>query len=204
MEQSKFQKLSELSEGQYQAFLYDCDGTLADNMPAHTETYLAVAREHGVEFDRQLIEELAGWPIAKVVEEINRRYQSTMVPEAFRARKAQLYMEHYLDHIQPIDYVVEHLKAHAGKVRIAVVSGGDQPAIEKTLQILGIRHLVEVLVCAGDTLLGKPAPDPFLKAAELLGVDPKKCLVFEDGIPGVDAAVAAGMNWIRIDLLTKG
>lgn len=203
-EPSKFEKLTALSSGEYQAFLYDCDGTLADNMPAHTETYLAVAREHHVEFDPLLIDELAGWPIANVVEEINLRYHSTLIPEEFKARKAQLYAEQYIEHIQPIDYVVSHLKAHVGKVRIAVVSGGDRPAIEKTLEILGIRHLVEVLVCAGDTALGKPAPDPFLKAAELLGVDPKTCLVFEDGVPGVDAALAGGMDWIRIDLLTKG
>ncbi|WP_432711863.1 HAD family hydrolase [Pedobacter sp.] len=204
MEQSDFLKLSALATGNYQAFLYDCDGTLADNMPAHTETYVAVAREQGVSFDPMLIDELAGWPIMDVVEEINLRYNAQLIPEDFKARKAELYAESYIDHIQPITYVVEHLKANAGKVRIGVVSGGDRSAIERTLAILGIRDFVEVLVCAGDTPKGKPFADPFLKAAELLGVDPEKCLVFEDGIPGVEAAKAAGMHWIRIDKFTFG
>lgn len=198
------EELTLLSNGNYQAFLYDCDGTLADNMPAHTETYLAVAREQGVEFDPLIIDELAGWPIARVVEEINRRYHAHLVPDDFKRRKAELYAAQYIEHIKPIVHVVEHLKAHVGQVRIAVVSGGDHSAIERTLEILGIRHHVEVLVCAGDTELGKPAPDPFLHAAALLDVSPAHCLVFEDGVPGVKAAAAAGMDWIRIDLMTKG
>jgi HAD superfamily hydrolase (TIGR01509 family) len=73
--------------------------------------------------------------------------------------------------------------------------------VERTLQVLGIAHLVEVTVCAGETQRGKPYPDPFIKAAELLGVTPADCLVFEDGEAGVTAARAAGMSWVRIDRL---
>ncbi len=204
MEDSKFLKLSRLSEGDYQAFLYDCDGTLTDNMPAHTQSYVETAKEHHVVFDPKIIDELAGWPIVNVVEEINLRYRTAMVPEDFRIRKAQIYKERFLEKITPIDYVVDHLKANAGKMHIGVVSGGDRAGIERTLEILGIRHLVEVLICSGDTAKGKPFADPFLKAAELLGVDPKRCLVFEDGVPGILAAEAAGMHWIRVDQLKFG
>ena len=127
-----------------------------------------------------------------------------MNPEEFKTRKAEIYMERYIDNIQPIPYVIRHLKEHAASKRIAVVSGGDRKAIEKTLKVLGIFDLVEVLVCSGDTLLGKPFPDPFLKAAELLEVAPERCVVFEDGEPGVTAATAAGMRWIRIDTFAFG
>lgn len=204
MEQSKFEKLNELTQGDYSAFLYDCDGTLADNMAAHTKSYVEAAKEHDVVFDPAIIDELAGWPIANVVEEINARYNCSLVPTAFKARKAEIFASRYLDAIQPIPYVVEHLKANAGKKRIAVVSGGDTDAIERTLEVLGIRDLVEVLVCAGDTDRGKPYPDPFLRAAEILNVAPEKCLVFEDGVPGVKAAEAAGMHWVRVDQLKFG
>ena len=204
MEQSKFDKLCELTAGDYQAFLYDCDGTLADNMAAHTESYVDAAKEHNVIFDPAIIDELAGWPIANVVEEINTRYNCSLVPAEFKVRKAAIFAERYLEEIKPVAHVVDHLKANAGKKRIAVVSGGDTAAIERTLEVLGIRELVEVLVCAGDTERGKPYPDPFLKAAELLGVEPGKCLVFEDGRPGVQAAEAAGMHWVRVDQLKFG
>lgn len=203
-EQSKFERLSALSKGDYQAFLYDCDGTLADNMPKHTLSYIETAKESNVIFDPAIIDELAGWPIANVVAEINNRYNATLVPADFVTRKAAIYTERFLSTITPIDYVVEHLKANVGKVRIGVVSGGDTKIISQTLEILGITNLVEVLVCSEDTKRGKPFADPFLKAAELLGVDPSKCLVFEDGIPGVQAAEAAGMHWIRIDQFKFG
>ncbi len=112
-----------------------------------------------------------------------------------------MYENNYINETKPIEFVVEHLKAHVGKVRIGVVSGGNRHRLLRTLQLLGISNLVEVLVCAGETPRGKPypPPDPFLYAAEQLGIDPSRCLVFEDGNPGVQSAEAAGMRWIRID-----
>jgi len=204
MEETNFSRLSKLTEGDYEAFLYDCDGTLADNMPAHTETYVVIAKQYNVSIDPAIIDELAGWPILNVVEELNRRYQADMDPAEFTARKAKLYFEEYLQKALPITYVVEHLKANAGKVRIAVVSGGDRRAVQHTLDVVGVSNYVEAMVCAGETTRGKPYADPFLKAAELLGADPKKCLVFEDGKPGTDAAEAAGMHWVRIDQFKFG
>lgn len=196
---AKFKKLLELSRGDYKAFLYDCDGTLADNMPAHTETYIRIAANDGIYIDGAMIDELAGWPIPEVVKEINKRYNGNFDPDKFAADKYKLFYDEFIEQIKPIEYVTDHLIAHAGKVKIGVVSGGSRQAITKTLQVLGILDLVDVLVCAGDTPNGKPYPDPFLLAAEKLGVRPQDCLVFEDGNPGVAAAKAAGMPWIRID-----
>ncbi|PKV75965.1 HAD family hydrolase [Pontibacter ramchanderi] len=193
------QALTALSEGDYQAFLYDCDGTLADNMGAHKLTYVAVAERQGVTIDPAIIDEFAGLPIPAVVKEINKRYSSRFDPLIFEAQKAEIFYSEYIEKTQPIKYVVDHLLASAGKLRIGVVSGGARKSVQRTLEVLGIADLVEVLVCAGDTAKGKPYPDPFLKAAALLGVAPDKCLVFEDGEPGVQAAEAAGMRWIRID-----
>ena len=191
--------LTELSKGDFDAFLYDCDGTLADNMEGHKASYRAAALMYGFELDDTIIDELAGWPIIQVAEEIRKKYGASYNPEVFAQLKNMLYEDTFIQETKPIDFVVAHLKAHVGKVRIGVVSGGSQVSVSRTLQQLGITKLVEVLVCAGDTTRGKPYPDPFLSAAEQLGVDPTRCLVFEDGNPGVQAAVAAGMQWIRID-----
>ena len=195
----KYEALTLLTAGDFKAFLYDCDGTLADTMPSHKKTYVKVAAESGFLLDDSIVDELAGWPIAEVVGAINQRYNTTFDPIAFSKRKDQLFFDEYVEQIQPIDYVVNHLKAHAGKLKIGVVSGGDRETVVKTLKVLGIFDLAEVIVCAGETPRGKPFPDPFLSAAEQLGGDPKDCLVFEDGDPGVRSAEAAGMKWVRID-----
>ncbi|OQP39989.1 phosphatase [Niastella yeongjuensis] len=196
---NKQKVLTELSKGDFDAFLYDCDGTLADNMEGHKASYRAAALMYGFELDDTIIDELAGWPIIQVADEIRKQYGVNFNPEVFAQLKNMLYEDTFIQETKPIDFVVAHLKAHAGKVRIGVVSGGGRVSVSRTLQQIGVTSLVEVLVCAGDTVRGKPYPDPFLSAAEQLGVDPTRCLVFEDGNPGVQAAVAAGMRWIRID-----
>lgn len=196
----RLEKLTNLSAG-YKAYLYDCDGTLADNMDAHKQTYVEVAAQQGVTIDGAIIDELAGWPIRDVLAEINRRYNSRLDPDEFSRQKYELFHSSYINKTQPIPHVVDHLKAHAGKVKIAVVSGSSRSAVTKTLELLGLTYLVEAVVCAGETERGKPFADPFLKAAELLNVAPSDCLVFEDGNAGTQAAEAAGMKWIRIDKL---
>lgn len=196
----KLDHLTRISQG-FAAYLYDCDGTLADNMGAHKETYLRVAAVKGHTIEADIIDELAGWPVLDVIREINKRYHTNFDPQEFKALKYQLFMEQYIQQTLPMEHVVEHLRIHAKKARIGVVSGSGREAVEKTLKVLGIDNLVEVTVCAGETEKGKPWPDPFLKAAELLGVAPAQCLVFEDGDAGVTAAKAAGMSWVRIDQL---
>jgi HAD superfamily hydrolase (TIGR01509 family) len=191
--------LTRLSKGDFDAFLYDCDGTLADNMEGHKASYRAAALLYGFELDDTIIDELAGWPIIQVAEEIRKRYDGNFNPETFTQLKNMLYEDTFILDTKPIEFVVAHLKAHANKMRIGVVSGGSRFSVSSTLQQLGISSLIEVLVCAGETSRGKPYPDPFLYAAERLGVEPSRCLVFEDGNAGVQAAEAAGMRWIRID-----
>jgi HAD superfamily hydrolase (TIGR01509 family) len=195
----KYEALTKLSAGNYKAFLYDCDGTLADNMGAHRDTYVFLATKGGITIDGAMIDELAGWPVVDVVKEINKRYNGTLDPVAFAEERQQLFFDEYIEKTLPIDFVVNHLKAHVGKVKIGVVSGGQRASVEKTLNLLGIYELADVLVCANETPNGKPFPDPFLAAARKTGCKPEECLVFEDGDPGVRAAEAAGMNWVRID-----
>jgi HAD superfamily hydrolase (TIGR01509 family) len=197
--EQKYEALTLLTAGDFDAFLYDCDGTLADTMPGHTKSYVRVAAEKGVLIDGSIIDEFAGLPVVNVIEEINKRYNSTFDPVLFAEEKEQIFFDEFIEQTQPIDFVVNHLKAHVGKLKIGVVSGGARKSVEKTLNVLGIADLPEVLVCAGETPRGKPFPDPFLAAAKLLGVAPERCLVFEDGDPGTKAAEAAGMKWVRID-----
>jgi len=198
-EQLKYKKLCELTKGDFKAFLYDCDGTLTDNMQAHKDSYVKVAANAGINIDPEIIDEFAGLPIPEVVEKINERYNSSFNPAEFEELKSNLFYDEFIDKTEPIHFVVNHLKAQAEKFKIAVVSGGSRRVVQKILEVLGIASLVDVLVCSGETLRGKPFPDPFLYAAEKLDVEPRYCIVFEDAAAGVQGAEAAGMKSIRID-----
>lgn len=194
----KFKILQEKSKP-FKALLYDVDGTLADNMPAHKAAYVAAAAEYGIDLDDNIVEELAGWPTIDVAAEIGKRYEKDIETLAFAKRKSRIFIEQFVHQTKPIDYVLQHLLDNVGKKKIGIVSGGSRSTLNITLDVIDVVGKYEVLVCAGDTPEGKPSPQPFLLAAEQLGVAPIDCLVFEDGEPGVQGAIAAGMDWVRID-----
>ncbi|MCL7987219.1 HAD-IA family hydrolase [Sphingobacterium sp. lm-10] len=196
----KTQKLSEISDS-YDALLYDVDGTLADNMSAHKAAYAAAALEYGIQLDTALIDETAGWPTVAVAEVIAQRYGKSFDFDEFALRKSTIFRTEYIQHTKPVAHVLQHLRQEVGKKKIGLVSGGTRKTLEITLDVIGVTGLYEVLVCAGDTPNGKPSPEPFLLAAAQLDVAPERCLVFEDGEPGVQGAIAAGMGWVRIDQL---
>lgn len=185
----------------YRALLFDVDGTLADNMQAHKAAYVATAEEHGITLDPILVDQTAGWPTVAVAQEISRRYDTAFDPKLFADRKSMIFVEHYIRETEPVDYVRQVLFDSVATHKIGIVSGGRRSTLSKTLDIIQVAGKFETLVCAGDTPKGKPSPQPFLLAAERLGVPPEACLVFEDGEPGVEGAIAAGMDWVRIDQL---
>lgn len=183
----------------FDAYLYDCDGTLADTMGPHVDAWVEEMRDHGLKIERGLIYELAGMPATKTVEEMNRRFNTQFDPEKIAKLKEERFYQHYLHRIQPIPELVTHLKQMARlKKKIGVVSGGRTRIVKETLKILGVESLVQAMVCAEDVKHGKPHPEPFLIAAKRLGVEPHACLVFEDADLGIQSAEAAGMAAVRV------
>ena len=117
-----------------------------------------------------------------------------MVVETVCTEKENLYYE-MLPQLKAIAEVVEHIEAQHRRIPFAVVSGGTLESVVASLKAVNLLDKFDVFVCAGDYKKGKPDPEPFLLAAEKLGVNPKDCLVFEDTEMGIQAATAAG--WRR-------
>jgi len=86
----------------------------------------------------------------------------------------------------------------AASFQLALASGSERAVVDEVLQLQGLRRFFAATVSGSDIQRGKPAPDIFLRAAELLGVTPGECWVIEDSKPGVAAALAAGMPVIAI------
>lgn len=195
----KLEKLREITHS-YSALLYDIDGTLADNMPAHIAAYVAAAKHYGIpQLDPEIIERTAGWPTTKIAKKIAELYNKTFDFQEFANLKAKIFIEEFVYKTRPIDFVYTHLLENISKKRIALVSGGRRSTLKHTLKAIDMDGKYEVLVSSDDTENGKPSPEPFLLAAKKLGVSPSDCIVLEDGNPGVQGAIAAGMDWVRID-----
>ncbi|HLQ99940.1 MAG TPA: HAD family phosphatase [Sphingobacterium sp.] len=197
----KLEKLREKTKN-HKALLYDVDGTLANNMPAHKAAYIAAAKHYGIpDLDPEIIDRTAGWPTYKLAAEIARLYDKNFDNVEFANLKAKIFIDDFVKLTEPVDFVYAHLLENKPKKRIALVSGGRRSTLRHTLQAIQVEGMYEVLVSSDDTKRGKPSPDPFLLAAKKLNIKPEDCIVMEDGNPGVQGAKAAGMGWVRIDLL---
>ena len=187
----------QIPPGPHDAYLFDCDGTIADSMPLHYIAWKKILAEWNCHFDEHYFYSLGGTPIAEIVSMLNNQHNLNMPVEAVCSRKEELYYE-LLPQLKAIPEVLEHIHARHGEIPFAVVSGGTREAVTASLTTLEILDRFDTLVCAEDYKNGKPHPEAFLLAADRLGVAPARCLVFEDTDLGIQAATAAGMPSVKI------
>jgi beta-phosphoglucomutase family hydrolase len=188
-----------LPPGPFRAYLFDCDGTIADSMPLHYEAWTAALGEWGCVFGEELFYAWGGKPAAEIIADLNEQQGLSMPVEAVAKRKEKLYYE-LLPQLKAVPEVVEHIENEEGKIPFAVVSGSRRDSVTASLRTLGLLDKFETIVCAGDYQRSKPHPEPFLLAAARLGVPPEECLVFEDTEMGIQAATAAGMAAVKVPL----
>ena len=180
-----------------QGVIFDCDGTLADTMPLHYRAWADCLARSSCEMSEALFYELGGVPTTDIVRILNDRFGYQLSVEETAALKETLYAE-LLPQAQPLESVVERVRAFHGRYPLAVASGGIRDLVDRTVQGLGIAQLFQAICTAEDVTHGKPAPDLFLLAAERLGVDPTRCVVYEDSDLGLEAARRAGMLGVDI------
>jgi HAD superfamily hydrolase (TIGR01509 family) len=186
-----------LPEGPFLAYLFDCDGTIADSMPLHYIAWKKALGEWGCTFDEELFYAWGGKPAVEIIADLNRMQGLSMPPEALAEYKENLYFE-LLPQLKPVPEVLELIQAQHGRIPFAVVSGGRRNSVVNSLTALGLMGKFETIVGAEDYQHSKPAPDAYLIAAARLGIAPRDCLVFEDTEMGIQAATAAGMASVKI------
>lgn len=186
-----------LPPGDFRAYLFDLDGTVADTMPLHFVCWNEALGRYGCSLEEQQFFALAGIPVGRTIELLNEQHGLAMPVEELAAAKEGLFLER-LTELQPVAAVVAHVHEAHGRIPLAIVSGSPRASIFHSLGLLGLTDKFEVIVGAEDYAHGKPDPEPFLTAAARLGVAPADCLVFEDGELGIQSAMAAGMPWVRV------
>jgi HAD superfamily hydrolase (TIGR01509 family) len=187
----------ELPPGTFKAYLFDCDGTVADSMPLHYVAWSRALSEWNCEFSEELFYAWGGMPVAEIISTLNKQRGLHMPVDRVARRKEELYFE-ILPQLKAVPEVLEHIEASHGRIPFAVVSGSTRDSVTASLKALKILDRFETLVCAGDYRRSKPDPEPFLVAAARLEVAPENCLVFEDTDMGIQAATAAGMASVKI------
>ncbi len=187
--------MSRLRHRWFEAVLFDLDGTLIDSTPAILRCWLRWAKEEGIDPER--LEHAHGVPAEQIV--------ARLVPPARRPAALQRITALEIadtDDITALPGAHEALAA-LPRDRAAIATSCTRDLGEARLAASGLPR-PEVVVTFDDVMAGKPAPDPFLRAAELLGVDPHACLVVEDAPSGVAAARAAGCAVLTVTTTTAG
>lgn len=178
--------------------IFDCDGTLADTMPAHYIAWRALLDRFGIPFPEPRFYAMGGMPTGSIIRVLAAEVGVTVTDvDAMVLEKEHCFLTH-LEAVQPIAPVIAVASAHRGKLPLAVASGGYRDTITRTLDRLAIRDWFDAMVTAEDTPRHKPEPDVFLEAARRLGVEAVKCVVFEDTDIGLEAARRAGMLGIDV------
>ncbi|WP_327357410.1 HAD family hydrolase [Streptomyces sp. NBC_01304] len=176
---------------QAEALLFDNDGTLISSMESVFRCWTRWAEEYGItkeDFERV---ELHGRPAVEIIADL---LPADRIPEAL-ARIEQLEVEDVPGGVVVLPGTKELLGSLPSD-RWAVVTSATRPLAEARLHEIGVDF--PVMIAAGDITRGKPDPEPFLLAAERLGVDPARCVVFEDAPAGLASGRAAGMTTVAL------
>jgi len=183
----------------FDAIIFDMDGVIVDSEPRHEQAFreifdeLGYADRHGMDFAAYYgRSERAFW-----LDFIAKHTPTQSLDELLHLKQSRLI--DILRRDQPLfEGLPDLLEKLAFRYPLAVASGSNHPVIDEVLAMKRLRRFFPVVVSVQDVGRGKPAPDVFLRTAELLAVAPTRCCVIEDSAAGVAAGRAAGMEVIAI------
>jgi haloacid dehalogenase superfamily, subfamily IA, variant 3 with third motif having DD or ED/beta-phosphoglucomutase family hydrolase len=181
------------------AVIFDMDGVLVDNNEYHNIAWVEYCKRKNLKISQEEIVSRYG---TSNIEFFDLLYGNTLSKEEtdrLGEEKEALYREIYEEHIKPVDGLVEFLKGlkeHGFK--LAVATSAIPNNLNFVLDKINIRHFFDKLADSSMVKRGKPDPDVYLKASELLDIPPSRCLVFEDAVMGVKAAKSAQMKVVAI------
>ena len=179
------------------AFIFDLNGTMVHDMDYHTQAWQHIFNHDlGGNFTWDEVKPQMYGKNQEVLERVfgTERFTAAEVERISLAKETR-YQEAFRPHLRLLPGLAEFLAAaHARGIKLAIGSAAIPFNIDFVVDGLDLRTYFPTIVSADDVTLSKPHPETFLRAAELLGVAPADCLVFEDVPKGVEAAARAGMG----------
>lgn len=180
------------------AVIFDFNGTLSNDEPILCEIFRTLFAEHGRPLStEEYYDRLAGHSDPEIV----RMWLGPEHPDVDQviAQRTALYVAAVADGSSISEAVRTAVRYAAERVPVAVVSGAARAEIEPVLEAAGLTPLVNVVVSVDDVAKGKPDPEGYLRALELLGhPDPAEVVVIEDTDAGIAAAKSAGMRCVAV------
>jgi len=188
------------------AVIFDMDGVLVDSQPFHFDVDRAVLASCGRETALEVVQNYAGMSNVNRWTKYKRDFGLKASVETLIATHVRIIMEQLdaaaLQAIPHIPALLDMLKAQ--DLRLAVASSSSYDFIYKMLDKLGIRGVFDIVLSGEDMPNSKPAPDIFLRAADMLECAADECVVIEDSASGVQAAGAAKIRCVGFRNVNSG
>ena len=175
-----------------QGLIFDLDGTLIDSLELNWRAMDDALQRQGIVIPREEFVAMTGRALEEIADILVAKYKPDADASAIVARKREVANSHISD-VQEITAVANVVRENYGVLPMAVGTGSDAFRAKAMLKSVGLLDFFDVIVSADDVVNHKPAPDTFLRCAELMGLQPSVCEVFEDGDTGLRAARTAGM-----------
>lgn len=185
---------------QFEAIVFDIDGTMVDNMTFHSKAWIEFIRRHGFKLDEEeFLHETLGEHNDEIFDMLFERDVRGEEFDLLDEEKEAIYREMYAPHFKEVPGLkdfLNQLKQTGIKIGVATTAPFKNRVF--ILETLELMDFFPVVVGGEHVSHGKPHPQTYLLAAKGLGIDPKKCLAFEDTPSGVKSAKSAGMTVIGV------
>jgi HAD superfamily hydrolase (TIGR01509 family) len=184
----------------FRAVIFDCDGVLVDSEALGLRSLQQVLHEVGVELSLDSLARYSGRSHGETLAELEAESGVPLLESAVSKQMDERYMRlveaEGLHPCPGIPQLLSWLSAH--EIPFTLASSGPRRKVLFSLQSTGLETAFPHFLCGDDVVRAKPAPDLYLAAAVLVGVDPTECVAIEDAPSGVRSARAAGMQVIGV------
>jgi HAD superfamily hydrolase (TIGR01509 family) len=180
----------------WEAALFDFDGTIVNSEAENIEILAKVLAQYDIELNKNQKQWFASHSWKDCIDKIKCDYPYMAKVELFKEINDLLHLS-----VPPLlPGVTKALEVMNYNCKLAVVSGSDENLIKRILSSHGLLTYFELIIGQKSSKESKPSPKPYLTSAELLGVLPQKCIVFEDSEIGLQSAVKANMCACAVEI----
>jgi beta-phosphoglucomutase len=184
----------------YKAILFDMDGVITDTMKFHYEAYRQAFEPLGISLTPLDVYLSEGMPSLEVGKVFVKKYDISIGEEQLKnviEQKRELYRKLAAGHVQMypgVKNTIDLLRDNG--IKLALVSGSNRISVMKVLDEIGMAGKFDAIVTGADTERGKPYPDPYVKAMNMLGITGENSVVVENAPLGIESAKAAGIDYV--------
>lgn len=185
---------------EFEAVIFDLDGTLVDSMWIWKEIDIAYLGRFGIALPVDLQEKIEGMSFSETAVYFKEQFQIQDSLDTIKADWNDMACDKYLYEVPYKKGALAFLKyCKENQIKLGVATSNSRDLVESAAKALSFYDYFSCIMTACEVDRGKPAPDIYLAVAEKLGVKPERCLVFEDILPGIRAGIAAGMKVCAVE-----